>query len=1160
MKNQLPTAANTLMQSCSRSVLRVFPLMSLLLITMIGLSYIGADPALAQTDATDRSPQQTDASRNTNQIDLATAIAAPDLDVGFTPSKLQNVQVTSPTSLQFGPDDRLYVSEQYGLIKVFTITRNAKDNYTATMTETITLIQQIPNHNDDGSPAPAINTRQVTGLLVTGTAGNPVLYVSSSDPRITKNDQNPPSASIDTNSGIVSRLRWNGSSWDKVDLVRGLPRSKENHAVNGMALDTATNTLYLMVGGNTNMGAPSTNFSRLPEFALAAALLTIDLDAIGNTTYDLPTLDDEDRAGTADANDPFGGNMGKNQAIVDPTGPVQIYSTGWRNAYDVVRHSSGELYSVDNGANAGWGGVPASCANTLDDGGKDEFDILQHISGPGYYAGHPNPTRGSQSNTFNSTNPQSPVPAATAVECTHIDSGEEPGALAVYGFSTNGIAEYTASNFTGAMQGNLLTASFGGHIWRMQLDATGAELSSPKELLFTNFDTHALDVTAQPDGGIFPGTIWVSTYFNGPIWVFEPNDYGNANPNECTGADDANLDEDNDGYHNADEIDNNTNPCSAGSLPADYDKDFVSDLNDNDDDGDGHIDTADLFALDKLNGAGTDLPVTLNWNNGDPNPGGILNLGFTGLMSNGTDYSTLYDPEQIVPSGAAGIVTLNNVPGGDAYGNTNTQQYGLQFGINVDQNDANFTVHTQVKSPFADKPLKDKMSVGAFFGKGDQDNYLKAVVAANGGAGGIQVVLEESGNVTADTMYGPADGVTVAGAASVDLMLHINPVTAEATVSYRVNEGPQRWLGSTLTLPANWFTGAMKPAVGLIATSAGATAFPASWDFLTVTSTPDVGPSRIYLPLVTNDASSLLSLVRRKRVHAAAVPNEAPVANPGAPQVVVDVDSDGTQPVQLVGSGSYDLDEGDAIVAYAWSNESGIEIPATANPVVDFPVGTHVVTLTVTDQTDATNSKSVQVTVLEASQSDVYYRVNAGGGVTPPNDGSSVTWSADSYQAQSIYLSGADLRTYVTSTTVGIDDPSVLNSSITEGMMRAERYLETGGEADQQMSWDFPLPNNTTVELRIYLAEIWFTSPDDRLFSIAVEGSIPDNMNEINMFTEAGANNAFRLSHVVEVADGNLDVDFISIIENPSVKAIEIIKPGATPIRNERIFLPFVLK
>ena len=74
------------------------------------------------------------------------------------------------------------------------------------------------------------------------------------------------------------------------------------------------------------MGLPSNNFAGIPEYALSAAIVAINLNQIGNNTYDLPTLDDEDRPGTTDNNDPFGGNNGKNMAILEANGPVSIYA------------------------------------------------------------------------------------------------------------------------------------------------------------------------------------------------------------------------------------------------------------------------------------------------------------------------------------------------------------------------------------------------------------------------------------------------------------------------------------------------------------------------------------------------------------------------------------------------------------------------------------------------------------------------------------------------------------------------------------------------------------------------------------------------------------------------------------------------------------------
>ena len=162
--------------------------------------------------------------------------------------------------------------------------------------------------------------RLVTGMLVTGTAERPVLYVSSSDPRIAAGPD-AITKDVDTNSGVISRLRWNGSEWERLDLVRGLPRSKENHATNGLALDPGSNTLFVAQGANTNQGAPSKYLGFLPEYALSGAILAVDLAQVEERPHDLPTLDDDSRDGERDAGDPFGGNDGRNQARLVPGVP-----------------------------------------------------------------------------------------------------------------------------------------------------------------------------------------------------------------------------------------------------------------------------------------------------------------------------------------------------------------------------------------------------------------------------------------------------------------------------------------------------------------------------------------------------------------------------------------------------------------------------------------------------------------------------------------------------------------------------------------------------------------------------------------------------------------------------------------------------------------------
>ena len=342
----------------------------------------------------------------------------------FNRTALSGAGVAAPTSLQFGPDGRLYVAQFDGTIKALAVTRSSNGQYSVTAAETLGQVRALPNRNDDGTLNPSVTGRLVTGLLVTGTAQSPIVYAVSSDPRIGAGTDGT-DLNLDTNSGVLSRLTKTGGSWQKVDLVRGLPRSEENHSGNGLNLDPATNDLLIAYGGNTNKGAPSHNFAFLPEFALSGAILSVDLDAVGSSTYDLPTLDDEDRAGATDANDPFGGNNGKNQARLVPGGPVQLYAPGFRNPYDLVRTAAGGLYTVDNGGNAGWGGAPApddasgTCTNAPVETSDTDGDSLIRIPGRGFYGGHPNPTRANRANTFNPSHPQSPVATADPVQCDY---------------------------------------------------------------------------------------------------------------------------------------------------------------------------------------------------------------------------------------------------------------------------------------------------------------------------------------------------------------------------------------------------------------------------------------------------------------------------------------------------------------------------------------------------------------------------------------------------------------------------------------------------------------------------------------------------------------------------------------------------------------------
>lgn len=753
------------------------------------------------------------------------AAAAAQAVISFGKSLLSGEKSTRPTTLQFGPDGRLYVLQQDGTLYVYTIARNGANAYSITATETILLIKNIANHDDDGAVNTTLGKRQATGMIVIGTAARPVVYVSSSDPRYgggPRGDLN-----LDTNSGMVSKLTWNGSAWSKFDIVRGLPRSEENHSVNGVALNAAGTVLYLAVGGNTNMGAPSHVFADMPETALSAAIVSIDLTAIGSTTYDLPTLDDPNRPGAVDSNDPFGGDNGNNQAVIVPGGPVQVYASGFRNPYDVVISSKGVMYSDDNGHNAGQGDVPVNegpggtCTNGINEPGVTGPDSL-HVVTPGYYGGHPNPTRGNKANTFNG---QSPIGAANPIECDYQLAGSAARpVLATDPSSSNGIAEYTASNFGGAMKGDLLLAAYDNYVERVHLDGTGT-VNLGKTTLFSSVGVHPLDIVAMGDNQAYPGTIWVVDVGDQNIYVFEPADFGGGGGGTCTGADSAALDEDGDLFTNADEIDNGTDPCSAGDRPHDWDGDHISDLNDPDDDNDGRPDTSDPFAIDAADGTGNGMPLAFNF---DSTSGGLLDMGFTGLMTNGTsDYRTLFDPTKLTAGGAPGVLTIDQLSPGSAA--TNDQGYGFQFGVRPGT--VPFTAHTRVVSPFAGTTPQPGQYMGLQLGTGTQSDYVE--VALTGDSGGGVEVISEIGGVVSRSAVTP---LIMPGADAIELYLETDPVAHTVQPAIRVmtgtTTGPRQAIGGPLTVPAAWLDGHAAVAVGLLGSSPASDTLSGTWDMI----------------------------------------------------------------------------------------------------------------------------------------------------------------------------------------------------------------------------------------------------------------------------------------------------------------------------------------
>lgn len=291
--------------------------------------------------------------------------------VAFEQVALGNVPARPYTSVEIGPDGRLYAATLLGEILRFGILPDG----TLEPPQVITSVQAA-----NGGP------RTIIGMKFdpASTADAPILWISNN------HFWSGQSASPDW-SGKISRL--SGANLENVqDVVIDLPRSIRDHATNSITFNPADpGALYVLQGSNTAMGAPDTAWGNRPERLLTGALLRVDLSKITSPPLSVKTSE---------------GGLYNPYA---PGAPVTIYASGLRNAYDMVWHSNGQLYVPTNGSAAG-GNTPAtpatlpeSCQNRID--GAYTGPAVPGLSGVGVqndylfrvmrgkYYGHPNPLR-----------------------------------------------------------------------------------------------------------------------------------------------------------------------------------------------------------------------------------------------------------------------------------------------------------------------------------------------------------------------------------------------------------------------------------------------------------------------------------------------------------------------------------------------------------------------------------------------------------------------------------------------------------------------------------------------------------------------------------------------------------------------------------------------
>jgi N-acetylneuraminic acid mutarotase len=396
--------------------------------------------------------------------------------IGFTMSPL--VTISGPTQAAWGPDGRLYVGTVGGTIVAYTF----DGNYAITNVQTISALSGASNPN------------------ILGIAFNPFdppspvkIYVAHS--QLFAHNGGSCFTGPSPYNGQISVLT--GPSFSTATpLVTGLPVSNHDHGINGMAFD-AVGDLLVAVGGNTNAGIVHCNMGGLPESPLSAAIVKVrltDPGFNGAVQYRVTTTG-------AINNDQVSGQI----VDVVPGVDVAVHVPGLRNPYDVVWHTRGRLYGTDNGPNSGFGAASTSATTQASDPTAPD-EILALVEG--HYYGHPNRNRGRH-------DPRQNVyrgPTSTTF------LGEYTGPMATVASSSNGIDEYRATTFNGAMRGHLLVQKFNGVLYRAALAASDTSLQSLQEMPGV---ADGLDVVAGP-GGVILGI----DYQENRLTIARPNDTG----------------------------------------------------------------------------------------------------------------------------------------------------------------------------------------------------------------------------------------------------------------------------------------------------------------------------------------------------------------------------------------------------------------------------------------------------------------------------------------------------------------------------------------------------------------------------------------------------------------------------------------------------------
>ncbi|WP_232231212.1 putative Ig domain-containing protein [Maribacter sp. 1_2014MBL_MicDiv] len=1131
------------------------------------------------------------------------------------------------TALEFGPDGKLYVAEYTGAIKILTVDKQAANSYIVTDMEILNSITDIQNHNDDGTVS-SLTARETTGIRVVGTAQNPIIYVSSSDIRI-GGDTNKGDTNLDTNSGIITRITKTGSVWTAVDIVRGLPRSEENHATNGIQFITIGGIDYLLVaqGGHTNGGGPSNNFAFITEYALSGAVLSINLTALDalpiltdsdgrNFIYDLPTVDDPTRNNAngiedpndptydgVDINDPFGGNDGLNQAKLVPGGPVQIFSPGYRNAYDLVITQTGAVYITDNGANVGWGGFPVNegtafvnndydpnetggggISNPAPDGeyinNLDHLELItsdvQNYTFGSYYGGHPNPIRANPVSAGLYTDDGTNAFFRTKTYDPNAD-GSDPNTTANTAEALPADWPPVPVNLANPVEGDWRGPGLPNPEGPVDAIITGWGTNTNAIVEYTsgNFDG-AMEgdllagvntgvirrVELEPDGSLETLSNNFITGIGGNALGLTAQGEGDIFPGTIwTGTLNGSLII----IEPADAID-----CIDPADPlydplADYDNDGYTNQDEVDNGTEPCNGGSQPDDFDKSAGA----PFISNLNDSDDDNDGIADSDDPFQLgdpeSGGSDAFTLPIQNDLLndQQGIGGIFGLGMT---GLMNNGNTGPNWLDW---IDR-------RAEEGDPYDPNEPNDNDVLGGAPGimtshmrwgtaKGTSNDQEKAYQM------GVQV-SNATGNFTIETWMKNFDS---------NLQLYGNTSAVGGELGLFLGTGFQdNFVQFVITqdgLSAIQEVNDVLDTANALFLPLAEVDRPSSNLFLYIDVNPVTGDLRFDYKIENGIKQTLGTITATGSTLAA-------IQNANTDLAVGFIGTSNTTGVELEGSWEYlkvstnvpsivaqlpdltryinsnddvieldnyfDDNDGVSNLIYSLEDNSNTAVGAVINGnelTINYPGTAEITNITIraTDEESNIIEQSFEVNVTDSPI--VLYRVNAGGPQIAAIDGD-IDWDEDTQSSNSTYLTTAGSnQNFSFDANAGASVPNTTPNDI----FKTERADSAPGAPN--MTYSFPVTQSGNYEVRLYLANGWegTSEAEQRLFDVQMEGLTYPALDNIDLSGTYGHEEGVMISHIIPVTDGNIDIVFAhGAIENPIINGIEILvaSDSDTPI------------